>query len=31
MTPRSFDQARLIQHNRILAQNGTDPSGTWPF
>ncbi|KAF7317731.1 hypothetical protein MKEN_00860900 [Mycena kentingensis (nom. inval.)] len=23
----SFDQARLIRHNRILAQNGIDPSG----
>lgn len=22
-----FDQARLIRHNRILAQNGIDPSG----
>lgn len=24
---RSFDQARLIRHNRILAMNGIDPSG----
>ncbi|KAJ7881188.1 hypothetical protein B0H13DRAFT_2199833 [Mycena leptocephala] len=23
----NFDQARLIRHNRILAQNGIDPSG----
>lgn len=23
----SFDQARLIRHNRILARNGIDPSG----
>lgn len=23
----SFDQARLIRHNRILASNGIDPSG----
>lgn len=26
----SFDQARLIRHNRILAQNGIDPSGVFP-
>lgn len=25
--PCSFDQARLIRHNRILASNGIDPSG----
>ncbi|KAF5353147.1 hypothetical protein D9758_008731 [Tetrapyrgos nigripes] len=24
----NFDQARLIRHNRILAANGIDPSGT---
>lgn len=24
----SFDQARLIRHNQILARNGIDPSGT---
>jgi len=23
----NFDQARLIRHNRILAENGIDPSG----
>jgi hypothetical protein len=23
----SFDQARLIRHNQILARNGIDPSG----
>ncbi|KAJ7623727.1 hypothetical protein FB45DRAFT_798029 [Roridomyces roridus] len=23
----NFDQARLIRHNRILAQNGIDPTG----
>ena len=28
----SFDQARLIRQNRILARNGIDPSGQWtPF
>ncbi|KAG2351559.1 hypothetical protein BDR07DRAFT_1455728 [Suillus spraguei] len=24
---KSFDQARLIRHNQILARNGIDPSG----
>jgi Fungal protein of unknown function (DUF2015) len=24
---RSFDQARLIRQNRLLAANGIDPSG----
>jgi Fungal protein of unknown function (DUF2015) len=28
-TRRSFDQARLIRHNQILARNGVDPSGSW--
>lgn len=27
----SFDQARLIRQNRILAANGIDPSGEEPF
>lgn len=27
----SFDQARLIRHNQILARNGIDPSGTRLF
>jgi hypothetical protein len=27
LTSLSFDQARLIRHNRILARNGIDPSG----
>ena len=27
----SFDQARLIRHNQILAANGIDPSGEPPL
>lgn len=27
----SFDQARLIRHNQILARNGIDPSGNVVF